>query len=89
MAIMFVQHRVKDYATWKNVFDSAFKMRAASGELSAQIYRDASDPNKITVVNKWDSLENAQKFVQSPDLQAAMAAAGVEGMPVVTFLNEA
>ncbi len=89
MAIIIVQHKVKDFATWKKAFDFAFDMRTASGELSVQIFRDASDPNKLTVINKWDLLANAQKFVQSPDLRAAMEAAGVEGMPVVSFLNEA
>jgi quinol monooxygenase YgiN len=89
MAIVLVQHKVKDFAAWKKVFDSAVDLRKAGGELSAQIYRDASDPNKLTVFNKWDSMENAHKFVQSPELRASMEKAGVEGQPVVTFLNEA
>jgi quinol monooxygenase YgiN len=89
MAVLIVQHKVKDFATWKKVFDSAFDMRTASGELSAQVLRDASDPNKLTIINKWDSIANAQKFVHSPDLMAAMQQAGVEGQPAVTFLNEA
>jgi quinol monooxygenase YgiN len=89
MASMLIHHTVKDYAEWKKVFDSALEMRKASGELSAQIYRDASDPNKITTINKWDSLANAQKFAHSPDLKTAMAKAGVVGAPEVYFLNEA
>jgi hypothetical protein len=34
-------------------------------------------------------LANAQKFAQSAELRTAMEKAGVEGMPVITFLNEA
>jgi quinol monooxygenase YgiN len=64
-------------------------LRAANGELSAQIFRDASDPNSLTVMNKWNSLENAQKFAHSPELKAAMEKAGVAGPPTVYFLNEA
>jgi quinol monooxygenase YgiN len=89
MASILVQHTVKDYAEWKKVFDSAKDLRTSSGELSAQVYRDASDPNKITVMNKWDSMANAQKFVQSPEMKAAMEKAGVVGAPAVYFLNEA
>jgi quinol monooxygenase YgiN len=89
MASILVQHTVKDYAEWKKVFDSAKDLRTSSGELSAQVYRDASDPNKITVMNKWDSMANAQKFVQSPEMKAAMEKAGVVGAPTVYFLNEA
>ncbi len=89
MASMLIQHQVKDFAAWKKVFDSAIDLRTSSGELSAQVYRDSSDPNKITTLNKWSSMANAQKFAQSPELKAAMEKAGVLGVPNVTFLNEA
>jgi quinol monooxygenase YgiN len=86
---MLIQHKVKDFVEWKKVFDSAIGLRTSSGELSAQVFRDASDPNSITTINKWDSLENAQKFAHSPELKAAMEKAGVAGAPSVYFLNEA
>ncbi|HMD90018.1 MAG TPA: antibiotic biosynthesis monooxygenase [Anaerolineaceae bacterium] len=89
MASMLIQHQVKDYAAWKKVFDSVFELRKSGGELSAQIYRDPSDSNKLTIMNKWNSLENAQKFAHSPELKAAMEKAGVVGAPNVSFLNEA
>jgi quinol monooxygenase YgiN len=88
MTIMLVQHKVKNFADWKKVFDSALEIRKSSGELSVQIYQDASDPSKLTLVNKWDSLANAQKFAHSPELKAAMEQAGLQGPPVITFLNE-
>ena len=89
MASILIQHKVKDYAEWKKVFDSVAGMRTSSGELSTQIFRDASDPNSLTVLNKWNSLENAQKFAHSPELKSAMEKAGVVGAPNVVFLNEA
>jgi quinol monooxygenase YgiN len=89
MASMLVQHQVKDFAAWKKVFDSMADMRASSGELSDQIYKDANDPNKLTLVFKWNSVANAQKFAQSPELKAAMEKAGVAGPPTISFLNEA
>jgi len=64
-------------------------LRTANGELSTQIFRDASNPNNLTVINKWNSLQNAQKFAHSPELKAAMEQAGVEGPPTVYFPNEA
>jgi len=89
MASMLIQHKVKDFAAWKKVFDSVAALRKSSGELSTQLFRDASDPNKLTVLNKWDSVANAQKFAHSPELREAMEKAGVDGPPTVTFLNEA
>ena len=88
MASMLVQHKVKDFAAWKNVYDSVADLRASNGELSDKIYRDASDPNSLTVIFKWDSLANAQKYAKSPELKAAMEKAGVEGPPNIFFLNE-
>jgi quinol monooxygenase YgiN len=89
MACMIITHNVKDYAEWKKAFDSFLMMRRASGELSASVYRDSTDENKLTIVNKWDSLDNAQKFAHSPELREAMQKAGVMGAPSVSFLNEA
>ena len=89
MASMLIQHKVKDFAAWKKVFDASAGLRTSNGELSAQVYRDASDPNKVTTINKWNSLANDQKFAQSPELKAAMEKAGVDGPPAIYFLNEA
>jgi quinol monooxygenase YgiN len=89
MASILIRHTVKDYAEWKKLFDSAINLRTSNGELSAQVYRDASDPNMITTINKWNSLANAQKFAHSPELKAAMEKAGVVGVPTVYFLNDA
>jgi quinol monooxygenase YgiN len=89
MASILIQHTVKDYTEWKKEFDSAKDLRTSSGELSYQIYRDATDTNKLTVMNKWNSMANAQKFAHSPELKAAMEKAGVMGTPTIYFLNEA
>lgn len=89
MASMLVQHQVKDYAVWKKIYDSQAGFRHSSGELANQIFHDASNPSKLTLLFKWDSVERAQKFSQSTELREAMEKAGVEGMPVITFLKEA
>jgi quinol monooxygenase YgiN len=89
MASMLIHHHVKDYTAWKKIYDSVAGVRASNGELSDQIYQDASDPNKLTILFNWNSLANAQKFAKSPELKAAMEKAGVDGPPDVYFLNEA
>jgi quinol monooxygenase YgiN len=89
MASMLITHQVEDFAAWKKVFDSHANLRTSNGEISTQIFRDASDPNKLTIINKWNSLADAQKFAHSPELKAAMEKAGVVGQPAVAFLNEA
>ncbi len=89
MTSMLVQHKVKDFTEWKKAYDSVADLRASNGELSDKIYRDVSDPNRLTVIFEWDSLARAQKYASSPELKAAMEKAGVEGPPNIYFLNEA
>ena len=89
MASILITHNVKDYAEWKKVFDAGLDLRKSNGELSAQVYRDASDPNSLTTINKWNAMENARKSSHSPELKAAMEKVGVVGQPSVFFLNEA
>ncbi|HMD87938.1 MAG TPA: antibiotic biosynthesis monooxygenase [Anaerolineaceae bacterium] len=89
MASLLMQAQTKDFAAWKKAFDLGLDLRTSNGGLSSQVYRDASDPNKVTAINKWDSLANAQKFAHSPELKAAMEKSGIVGTPVFSFLNEA
>ena len=64
-------------------------MSTSNGLISVQVYRDASDPNNVTIISKWNSLANAQKSIHSPEQKAEMEKAGVMGAPNVFFLNEA
>ena len=89
MAGVLVQHQVRNFAEWKKVYDSQAALRTSSGMLSDQVFHDPSDFNQLTLVFKWDSMENAQNFTQSPELKAAMEKAGVEGQATINFLNEA
>ena len=81
MASMLVQHKVHDFSAWKTVFESVQAFRSSSGELTHQIFRDAGDPNSLSLLFKWDSIENAQKFAHSTELRTAMEKAGVAGPP--------
>ncbi len=86
---MLVTHEVADFDKWKAVFDEVKPMREEAGEKSATIYRNASDPNKITALFEWDSLENAQEYAGSARLKTAMQEAGVTGPPQIAFLQNA
>jgi hypothetical protein len=88
MATMLVHHKVKDFAAWKKVFDSVKDLRTSSGETSATLYQQDGDPNNLTLVFGWDSMENAKKYAHSSELKAAMEKAGVVGAPTIHFLNK-
>ena len=88
MPYMLVQHEVEDFAKWKVAFDAFADLRKSNGEQSVQLFQDAQNPNAITALFGWDSVENAQKYAQSPELKAGMQEAGVTGPPSVSFLTE-
>ena len=88
MAYVLVQHNVKDYGEWKKGFDNAAGLRQANGEKSAWIFQSEDDPNAITGLFEWDSLENGRKYFEMPELKEAMKQAGVIGAPKIFFLSK-
>jgi heme-degrading monooxygenase HmoA len=89
MASILVQQTVEDFAAWKKAYDSMAALRASKGALSDLVFQGADDPNKVTVILNWDSLEKAKGYAESPELKAAMQKAGVQGPPQISYLNAA
>lgn len=85
MTTLFVRHQTADYAAWRRVYD-AFQAKAKTlGVQADAVYRAQDDPNNITVTHDFASLEAAQAFVGSTELQTAMHDAGVVGAPTIWF----
>ena len=43
--------------------------------------RDPKEPNDVIVIHRFPSAEHAERFVNSAEVQAAMAGSGVAGLP--------
>jgi len=83
--MVFVSIRVKvaEYAKWKAVFDESESIRRAAGSTGANhIYRDADDPNTLTLMMEWDSADKARAFLNDPALRERQQRAGALGAPV-------
>jgi hypothetical protein len=89
MATMIVKHRVANFDSWKQIFDEMDASRRAYGWTGLEVYRDASDPNVVTIVNHVKDLARAKEYGGSPDLRAAMQKGGVQGVPEISFLDDA
>lgn len=89
MAKLIVHHKVQDYSAWRKVFDETRPDRTQFGSTGDQVFRSASDPNEITVLTDWPSIDAAKAFAASAQLKEAMKNAGVLSQPDVKFLNEA
>ncbi len=79
---------VKDFAEWKKGFDAHLEQRKAGGEVAFRVFRNADDPNTLTVLTEHESLEQLQAFLNSPELKLAMEQAGITKMGTMLFLEE-
>jgi quinol monooxygenase YgiN len=88
MIYLLIRHKVRDYTSWKPAFDGHAETRGEFGCLGGTLYRSHTDVNDVTVVLRWSSMEDAEKFVASTELRNAMHSAGVVGDPQIVFLDE-
>jgi hypothetical protein len=77
---------VTDYAKWKSVYDTFLPTTA--GAKYARVNRSVEDPNLVTVVAGFDTLELAKTFLNNPDLKVKMTEAGVVGSPRIEINEE-
>jgi quinol monooxygenase YgiN len=69
MAILQIQYRVADYASWKQIFDQDPMGRKPHGVTRHWIYQDADDPNHLMLSLEFSSAEEAKGFLNEPALQ--------------------
>ncbi|MBP8116378.1 MAG: antibiotic biosynthesis monooxygenase [Nitrospira sp.] len=87
MPHVLIIHEVEAYPDWKAVFDGAADLRKRAGEISYQLLRYDEDANRIVHFSAWSSLENAQRFFESPELVKLRRDAGVKA-PDFLYLEE-
>jgi len=81
MALLAVQHNVRDYQTWRAVYDSMGEVQKAGGVTAESVHQLAGAPNTILVLHHFATVAQAQAFLTNPDLKAAMQHGGVESAP--------
>jgi hypothetical protein len=86
---LLVRHKVFDFAEWKSVYDAHLSARQKAGLKEIYLFRNAHDPNEVTLLFSVEDVHKAKAFVESDDLHHAMEKAGVMGAAYVSFLNYA
>jgi len=89
MAKLLVHHKVQDYSAWRQIFDEDEQRREEYGSTGVQVLKSASDPNDLTVIMDYPSVDAAKAFATSDSLKEKMRDAGVISQPEITFLVEA
>ena len=85
---ILLSHEVKDYATWKKGFDADEVNRKNAGLKLIALFRGVENPNIITGLMEAPSAEVAQKFLNNPELKAAMEKGGVISQPEIKVLSK-
>ena len=80
MPYVLIEHRVANYDKFEPEFHDreARRRRAMSGSKGGTLYRDVADPNRITVLFEWDTVERARAFAESYELQESVEWSGGE-----------
>ncbi len=80
-----VIHECKDYPAWKKAYDTDAPNRAAAGLTEIHVLREHDNANLVALMFGVSDAGGAKAFAKSPDLAAAMRAAGIVGTPRVRF----
>ena len=87
MALLAVQHTVRDYPNWRAVYDTLEEMQRDWGVTTASVHQLASVPNTVLVLRCFATVAQAQGFLTNRELLDAMQRAGVEGAPRVEIYS--
>jgi len=87
MATMFVRHAVRDYRAWRKAYDELAAFQRDNGVLGQAVYQSSEDPNDVTVMHDFATVEIAREFAKRDELRQAMEQAGVTGTPTVWFTS--
>jgi hypothetical protein len=87
--LMIVEHSVDDWDAWRIEYDNAQPIRDKHGVSDAVVLRNADDPNDVTGLHWFPSVEDARAFAADPELKGAMAKAGVSGPARIEISVEA
>jgi hypothetical protein len=83
-----VRQNVKDYDTWKKVFDEDGSNRKMAGSKGGHVFRSLEDPKNVFVLLEFEEMDKAKKFMGSEGLKEAMKKAGVVGIPDIYLMDE-
>ncbi len=83
MALLAIQHQVRDYHAWRIVYDSMSEVLQQWGVTEDSVHQLEGAPNTVLVLHHFATVAQAQGFLTNRELQAAMQHVGMEREPRV------
>ena len=75
--IMVAKNTVKDYSTWRTLFDGNAAMQAEYGLHIKGVYQSKEDPNTVFVVIEIDDMARAQEMIKKTQESGLFEKAGI------------
>jgi len=88
MITVFVRHTVPDVEAWQKAVDDFAPTFKAYDVVRTTYYRSVDNPNDITALHEFETIEAARAFEASDELRQARPKAGVVGQPMVWFTTQ-
>ena len=88
MITVILSHEVKDYSTWRKVYDEDEINRSKAGINLTGVFESIDNPNMITMIGEAPSAEAIKSFMSNPVLKAAMEQGGVISKPEVKLIRK-
>ncbi len=89
MAVLQIEHRVRDFDSWKAAFDSDPVGREQGGVRSYRILRTAGDPNLVLIELELDGVSEAEAFLERlRGLWSRIVAEGLIEAPTARIAEE-
>ncbi|MGA7671214.1 MAG: hypothetical protein WBW04_12390 [Nitrolancea sp.] len=79
MALLAIQHEVRDYQTWRAIQDSLSESHQHWGVTAESIHQLEGMPNTVLVLRQFATVAQAQGFLTNRELQTSIQQCGVEG----------
>ena len=87
-ATLVVEHKVRDYAAWRKVYDELEPLRVQHGCIAQRVMQVPGEANNLFVTHDFPSAEQAAGFAHDPALAAGMEQAGVDGPPRINIFTD-
>jgi ABC-type sugar transport system substrate-binding protein len=85
---MFIRHEVADYGAWRKAYDAFAPTQKKLGVIYEAVYQSTDNPNDVTVIHDFHSVDKAKAFAASAELKGAMEKAGVKGPPQIWYTTK-
>ncbi len=86
---MVTHHRVRDYSTWRSIYDGDAARRKSMGIKDWKVGQKPDDPNEIYMLWEVEDPKKIEGMMNDPELKTLMEKAGVVSPPeMILVLNE-